>query len=131
MTDVRRTAFGVLVVIALVGGVFAVREATESRHPPTAPTSRTVIDMAASTNLDGGPSLRELVDAASTTCRMEIGARPVGPAAVPIAGDRYRIVLAPALDGTEELQYRGCLQDWQIDHLMIDVVTIRRLENGP
>jgi hypothetical protein len=31
-------------------------------------------------------------------------------------------VLEPTLDATNERQLRGCLEDWTIDHVRLDVV---------
>ncbi len=35
---------------------------------------------------------------------------------------RYRVVLEPDLDQTDRRQLRGCIEDWTIDHLLVDVV---------
>ena len=34
----------------------------------------------------------------------------------------YRAVLQPAMDQTNRRQFRGCLEDWTLDQLLVDVV---------
>ncbi|HEY8058449.1 MAG TPA: hypothetical protein VID94_06845, partial [Acidimicrobiales bacterium] len=56
----------------------------------------------------------------------------------------YRAVLQPAMDQTNRRQFRGCLEDWTLDQLLVDEVTalaqevpgtddgqIRKLLNNP
>jgi hypothetical protein len=35
--------------------------------------------------------------------------------------------LAPALDETNQRQFRGCVEDWIIDHLKVDVVELTEI----
>jgi hypothetical protein len=39
----------------------------------------------------------------------------------------FRAVLAPALDETNERQFRGCLEDWTMDQLLVDVLRIEAI----
>ena len=62
-----------------------------------------------------------MVEALLLTCRLEVTTDVVGPI-VDEGGGRYRAVLQPALDATDERQLRGCVEDWTIDHLRVDVL---------
>jgi hypothetical protein len=39
-------------------------------------------------------------------------------------GGRFRATLSPALDETNRRQFRGCIEDWVIDHVRMDVVRL-------
>ena len=46
----------------------------------------------------------------------------VGSAPRDVAADRpFIIELVPALDDSNQRQFRGCLEDWVIDHVKLDV----------
>ena len=106
-------------------GVLALREATLSTHGPVDPDSRVELVLDARTrHREVGQSLPELVEALLLTCRLEVESDVVGP--IRADGDgRFRAVLQPALDETNEKQLRGCLEDWTMDSLRADVVSIR------
>jgi hypothetical protein len=125
MIDARR-ALGVATAVVLGVGVYALREATETRSIDTPADSRTVVEVRARTNAElPGLALGDVVSAALTTCRLELDSSSVAGANGSAGPDAYRIVLAPALDETERVRYEGCLEDWRIDHVRIDVVTMR------
>ena len=37
---------------------------------------------------------------------------------------RFRAVLTPAMDETNRRQFRGCVEDFMIDHVQIDVIEL-------
>ncbi|QYG92275.1 hypothetical protein HC251_07360 [Iamia sp. SCSIO 61187] len=115
-------ALGVLGLAVGVVGVLALREATLSTHAPDDPDSRVAVVVRADTERsEPGQSRAEMVEALFLTCRLEVTADVVGP--IVDEGDgRYRAVLSPALDATDERQLRGCVEDWTIDHLRVDVL---------
>jgi hypothetical protein len=43
----------------------------------------------------------------------------------PLGGDRYRVVLRPALGRHGELKLVGCLEDLTIDRVLADVKSVR------
>ena len=72
---------------------------------------------------EGGQTLAEMVEAQVGTCRLEVTSDVVGE--IEDQGDgRFRATLAPALDETNRRQFRGCLEDWVIDHVRLDVVRL-------
>ena len=122
----------VQIVIGAVGlavgvlGVLALREATLSTHRAVDPDSRVELVLDASTrHREAGQTLPEMVEALVLTCRLEVSSDPIG--AIRADGDgRFRAVLRPALDETNRKQLRGCLEDWTIDSLQADVVSLER-----
>jgi hypothetical protein len=106
-----------------VGGVLALREATLSTHgEEVAPR----IELVVSARTRGGEvtqTLAEMVEAQVLGCRLEVNSDLAGP--IEDLGDRrFRAVLAPSLDETNRRQFRGCLEDWVIDHLQLQVLRL-------
>ena len=124
MSVVVRVVLGVAGLV--IGGlaVVALREATLSTHHRVDPHSRDeVVLTARSERAERGQSLAELVEALVITCRLEV----TSDVEVPVESlgeDRFRVVLAPALDETNRRQFRGCVEDWTIDQVRADVVSL-------
>lgn len=117
----------VLGIVGLVAGVLAVgalREATLSTHQPIPSDTRVevVID-ARERGTEPGQTLAEMVESKAMACRLEVNSDVVGEIE-PEGEGRYRIVLAPAMDQTNRRQFRGCIEDWTHDHILIDVVSV-------
>jgi hypothetical protein len=114
-----------LALAGLVIGIFvvlALREATLSTHEPVRRDSRIELVVAAHTK--GGESnqtLAEMVEAQLLTCRLEVTSDLVGPIEAE-GDDRFRAVFAPSMDETNRRQFRGCVEDWVIDHVRLDVI---------
>jgi hypothetical protein len=119
-----RVVVGAVGLAAGVFGVYALREATLSTHGRIDPDSRVEIVLDARTrHRESGQTLPEMVEALVLACRLEVSSDVVGP--IESDGDgRFRAVLQPALDETNEKQLRGCLEDWTLDSLRADVVSI-------
>ena len=117
------------ILLGLVGlgigvvGVLALREATLSTHEAVDARETRVVVTARTK--DGEPSQRlpEMVEAQLLTCRLEVPADFAGPIER-LGSDRFRAVLVPALDQTNERQFRGCVDDFIIDHLQVNVVEL-------
>jgi hypothetical protein len=113
-------AVGTLAVVAL-------REATLSTHDePAEPGSRMdlVVD-ARYRHPEQGQGLDELVEAQVQMCRLEVSSDVVGP--IEHQGDgRFRTELSPSMDQTDRRQFRGCLEDWMIDGVLLDVVSLEQ-----
>jgi hypothetical protein len=117
-----------LAQIALGGGglavgfvsVLALREATLSTHEGVPPRSTTEVQFeATSRGGERGQSLTEMVQALVQTCRLEVTSDMVRPVET-LDDGRYRALLRPALDQTNRRQFRGCVEDWTVDHLQTD-----------
>ena len=127
LTRLGLGAVGLAVGALLVSGL---REATLSTHDePIMPgsTSELVID-ARSHQTEPGQTLDEMVEAQVLSCRLEVSSDVDGG----VVGDgdgRYRVTLTPSLDETNRRQLRGCLEDWVIDGVLIDVVTLTGAED--
>ena len=64
-----------------------------------------------------------MVEAQLQTCRLEVTSDLTGP--IESLGDgRFRAVLTPAMDETNRRQFRGCVEDFVIDHVQIDVIEL-------
>lgn len=108
-------------------GVLALREATLSTHRRAAGSGAEVVVFAEQKGNEHNQTLDETVEAQLQACRLEITSDITGE--IEDLGDgRYRAVLEPALDQTNKRQFRGCIEDWLIDHVRIDVLS---LDNMP
>jgi hypothetical protein len=122
----------VRVLLGLVGlaigvvGVLALREATLSTHQAVTGRGVEVIVFAETKGGEGHQTLDEMVEAQLQTCRLEVTSDLEGPVE-PLGHGRYRAVLAPALDQTNKRQFRGCVEDWVIDHVRMDVLELNTL----
>jgi hypothetical protein len=116
-----------LVALALVGGsVWQLRSATMSRHVVMDPDSRLSVTLDAELRRsETGRSLDAMVTAKASMCRLEV-ATSVGQLQGGSDG-RFRLVLQPSLDDTDRVQFRGCMEDWNVDHLLVDVVQMREV----
>lgn len=121
-----RPLLGVALVLAVLGGVHVLREATMSTHYETGADSRLVVVVqAASNRAEPGATLDELAEAQVSSCILEVSADRDGEVTpVPGTADRFSVTLRPALDSTDRKQYRGCLEDWSVDHLRLRVVSM-------
>ncbi len=124
----RRTAastlVGLLGLATGVAGTMALRDATLTVHEPVAAGSRVELVVDARTKgAEAGQSLSEMVQAQVLLCRLEVSSDLVGELE-PVAIGRFRAVLAPGMDESNRRQFRGCLEDWVIDHVRLDVVRL-------
>lgn len=127
----KPTLAGVLLgVVGLglgVGGVLALREATLSTHESVDAIETEIVVHARTKGGETRQTLPEMVDAQLQACRLEVSSDLTGP--IESLGDgRYRAVLTPALDQTNRRQFRGCVEDWLIDHVLIDVVDLTQID---
>lgn len=123
-----RVAVALVVLALLGGGVWQLRSATMSTHTDVDPGSQLAVTVAAEARQsETGQSLLDMVTAKVLTCRLEVRAsEPIGPLE-PEADGRFRFALQPSLDDTDRLQFRGCMEDWNVDHVLIDVLEMREV----
>ena len=117
----------VLGAVGLAVGVLAVgalREATLSTHHKVpAGTQVAVVVRAASKGAEPHQTLPEMVETQLSLCRLEVQSDISAPIRQ-IADDTFRAVLSPSMDETNRRQFRGCLEDFRIDHFHMDVLAI-------
>jgi hypothetical protein len=65
-----------------------------------------------------------MVEALLLTCRLEVTSDLVDPPRE-VSDGRFLAVLDPALDETNRRQFKGCIEDFTIDHLRADIVAFR------
>jgi hypothetical protein len=122
-----RVALGVVGLAIGVVGISALREATLSTHELTKEPSTELVISARSHATEKGQTLDEMVEAQLLTCRLEVTSDFEGPIE-PLGDGRFHAVLVPALDETNRRQFRGCVEDFMIDGLQID---IEDMHGGP
>lgn len=115
-----KIALGVVGLGVGVVAVLLLREATLSTHERVDARQTGLLLSAETKGGEENQTLSEMVQAQVLTCRLEVESDLTGP--IERVGEgRYRAVLEPALDDTNQRQFRGCLEDWVIDHVKIDV----------
>ena len=121
-----RIALGAVGLAIGVVGVLALREATLSTHEPVSARETRVVLSGKTKGGEENQTLSEMVQAQLLTCRLEVESDLSGP--VERLGDgRFRAVLVPALDDSNRRQFRGCLEDWVIDHVQLDVLELEQI----
>jgi hypothetical protein len=122
-----KLAFGTIGLAIGVVGVLALREATLSTHEAVSAREVELIVSARTRGGEQGQDLAEMVEAQLLTCRLEVTSDLAGP--IESLGDgRFRAVLRPALDQTNRRQFRGCVEDFVIDHLQINVLELNEID---
>lgn len=120
-STLARVVLGLAAVIVVGGAIYLLREATMSTHYDTGDDSRLVVVVrAASNRAEEGVTLEQMATSQIALCGLEV-ARDAQVRTSPGADDRYVVTIVPALDSTDRKQYRGCLDDWNIDHLQLHV----------
>ena len=118
-----RLLLGVVGLVVGIAAVMALREATLSTHETVAGDGMEVVLSARTAGGERSQTLSEMVEAQVLTCRLEVTSDLVGP--IEDLGDgRYRAELTPAMDETNRRQFRGCVEDFIIDHVQMDVVEL-------
>ncbi len=118
------------VVMAVIGlvvgaiGVLALREATLSTHRKVTEAKRTTIVIEAEVKgTEHNQTLDETVEAILVACRLEVSS-DLEAEPRPLGDGIYEATLVPALDESNRRQFRGCLEDWTLDHLLVDVLSV-------
>ena len=123
----RRLVTGLLAIVGLaVGfiGISALREATLSTHQSVHHASLTRLEIKARAHgAERGQSLEEMVEAHLLSCRLEVSSDIVGRIR-PLGDGKFAAVLRPAMDETNRRQFRGCVEDFSLDHVQIDVLVL-------
>lgn len=119
LTPLRLLLGAVGVAIGIVG-ILALREATLSTHESVTAAQTELVMSADTKGGERNQTLPEMVEAQLKTCRLEVASDVDGP--IESVGEgNFRAVLVPALDETNRRQFRGCMEDWVIDHVRINV----------
>lgn len=122
LTPVRLLLGAVGLAVGIVA-VLALREATLSTHESVAGSGMELIVSAKTKSGERNQTLPEMVEAQVLACRLEVTSDLDGPIE-PLGDRRFRAVLTPAMDETNQRQFRGCVEDWVIDHVQLDVVEL-------
>jgi hypothetical protein len=121
-----RIALGVVGLGIGIVAVLALREATLSTHEEVDARETDLLVSAKTKGGEPNQTLAEMVEAQLLNCRLEVESDLSGP--IERVGDgRYRAVLVPALDESNRRQFRGCVEDWIIDHVQLDVLELTQV----
>lgn len=124
MSAVLRAVGVVAGALVVAGAVYALREATMSTHYETGADSRLVVVVRAESNrAEEGVRLEQMASAQIDVCTLEV-ARAGDVQVVREPGDRFVVTLQPSLDSTDRKQFQGCLEDWTVDHLRLNVESL-------
>jgi hypothetical protein len=118
-----RLLLGIIGLAIGVAAVLALREATLSTHEPVDGEGVELVVSARTAGGEQRQTLPEMVEAQLLTCRLEVTSDLVGPIE-PLGDGRFRAQLTPAMDETNRRQFRGCVEDFVIDHVQIDVIEL-------
>ena len=122
-----KLAFGTVGLAVGIVGVLALREATLSTHEAVDARQVELVVDARSAGGEPSQTLAEMVEAHLLTCRLEVTSDLAGP--IEALGDgRFRAVFEPAMDETNRRQFRGCVEDFIVDHLQINVLELNDLD---
>lgn len=113
-------ALGAVGLAVGVVAVLALREATLSTHEEVAARETELVVSGKTKGGEPNQTLSEMVEAQLLTCRLEVESDLAGPIER-LGNGRFRAVLVPALDESNRRQFRGCLEDWVIDHVQVGV----------
>jgi hypothetical protein len=120
----RRSLVGIALVLAVVVGVHVLRQATMSTHYATGADTRLVVVVDAAANRpEHGVTLAGMTEAQVGVCALEVS-RTADVRPVEGTDDRFTVTLQPALDSTDRKQFGGCVEDWAVDHLRLDVTSM-------
>lgn len=122
-----RVALGLVGLAIGVVAVIALKEATLSTHQEVEGRGMELIVFAKTKNGEQGQTLEEMVEAQLLTCRLEVTSDVVGEPE-PLGEGRFRVELVPAMDNTNRRQFKGCVEDFVIDGLQIDVVQFDEID---
>ena len=121
-----KIALGVAGLAIGVVAVLLLREATLSTHEEVDARQTDLVVSAETKGGEPNQTLAEMVEAQLLTCRLEVESDYSGP--IERIGDgRYHAVLVPALDESNRKQFRGCVEDWVIDHVRLDVEDLEQI----
>jgi hypothetical protein len=121
-----KIALGVVGLGIGVVGVLALREATLSTHEAVDARETRLVLSGKTKGGEERQTLSEMVEAQVLACRLEVEsdlARPIER----LGDGRFRAILVPALDDSNKRQFRGCLEDWVIDHVQLDVEALDQI----
>jgi hypothetical protein len=121
---------GVLFVV--VGGLVALgihllAGATLTVHTEVEPGSQMEVVLDATIREEAEHPDLDMVRGLAFMCQLEIPSSIVGAEVMTLPDGRYRFVIEPTLDEADRKQFKGCLQDARVDHVLASVDVMRDL----
>jgi hypothetical protein len=112
-----------LVAGVLVGGP-VLMDRTLSRHDDIPAGSALVVEMTIATRSGVEAEDGEIVEALVVACQLEVRSSVETDSIETIGHNRFRFVMRPSLDESDRRQLTGCLQDFRIDNVLANVVSM-------
>lgn len=119
--------FGAIGLAIGIAGVMVLREATLSTHEDVGGAGTELVLSARTKGGEQHQTLDEMVEAQLLSCRLEVSS-DFDNGIESLGDGRYRAVLVPSLDETNRRQFRGCVEDWVIDHVWLDVIELHQVD---
>lgn len=128
MGGAGRAVVALVAAVVVGAGIWWLRGETMSTHVPVDGDSRLAVVVDVDRHrAEAGHTLAEMVQAKVLTCRLEVRRADIVEQPEPVGEGRFRVVLQPSLDDTDQTQFEGCLEDWNVDHVLVDVVSMAEL----
>lgn len=118
-----RAALHAAAWVVLVAAVVVVRHLTQSTHHAMPADSRLRVVVEPVQNSSEPTQTRTSVAGAHLAfCDLEVGSAIQGePEVIDHDPLLLAVVFAPALDGTDRKQFKGCVEDWVVDNHLLHV----------
>ena len=113
----------IALAVLATGGVLLARDHTQSTHSAMDPASRLrVVVEPVHNRSEPSQDLATVARARIEFCDLEVSSaiqgRPTVASEDPVT---VTLIFSPALDQTDRKQFRGCVEDWQVDNHLLRV----------
>lgn len=115
-----------VMVVALVG-IRLLADAALTTHDYVDPDSQVEIVVRGRVSAQAEYNLPHGVDSLVRFCRLEVGRSALVAPLEQISDDEFRFIFQPALDDADQRQFRGCVNDMTVDHMLASVESMTLL----
>jgi hypothetical protein len=119
--NARVVAIGIAIVVCGLIGLRLLADATLTTHVSMDPDSRMTMVLHGNRGAEAEHALPAQLESLAHYCELEVHGT-IQPEHTRVIGeDRISIVFQPALDDADQRQFRGCVSDLRVDHLIASV----------
>lgn len=123
----RRLLLAVAGLVLVGFAIVKLAEATMTRHLPVDAGTHLAVTVEARTKGHSPYTRLQMAGSLFMMCRLETEDTVVVDDFEVVAPDTFRFVIQPALDGADQRQLRGCLEDARVDQLQMHVLALERI----
>lgn len=127
--NLRTIVVGLILMVAVLVGIRFLADAALTTHDYVDPESRMEIVVRGRISEQAEYNLLDGLGSLITFCRLEVGRSAVVLPPEQISEDQLRFVFQPALDDADQRQFRGCVNDLTVDHLLASVESMTLLNS--